>query len=295
MSSNGAWLAVVAGALFCAAPRTGAGEVSGEFRVGDLIIAPTCAAAYQVRDPRDPRRLATEVVLSEGPVDVESAIAALNPHQHVINQRGIGNYVVLWVRPDGSVGMNATFAATMRQYLDTTGGSGPFAGHLEANMETGDVARVAGRVYTPRPVKTLSGESYEVDLRLSSAVARPTPGTDLGPHGGQPGRSFAALHAALGRKRWPAVRSHLSRNTLATLEQDYRSAAENRAYVLDLLAHWLPTRKMRISAGESRGGVAILDVEGESAGGLRALYLVRMVEEAGGWRFDQAAMVGLLR
>ena len=39
---------------------------------------------------------------------------------------------------------------------------------------------------------------------------------------------------------------------------------------------------------------AILDVEGESAGGLPALYVVRLVEEAEGWRFDQSAMVGLL-
>jgi hypothetical protein len=183
----------------------------------------------------------------------------------------------------------------MKQVLDTTGGSGPFAGHLAAEIQASDAARVAGRVYTPRPVKTMAGESYEVDLRFSSLVAQPTPGADLGPHGGEPGRSFAALHAALGRKRWPAVRSHLSHATLAALEQDYRSPAENRDYVLDLLEHWLPKKAMRITAGERRGGTAVLDVEGESAGGLRALYLVRMVEEAGGWRFDQATMVGLLR
>jgi hypothetical protein len=51
---------------------------------------------------------------------------------------------------------------------------------------------------------------------------------------------------------------------------------------------------MKITAGELRDETAILDVEGEPAAGLPALYLVRMVEEAEGWRFDQSTMVGLL-
>ena len=293
---GGTWLAAVATAvLFCVAPLTAAGEVSGQFRVADRTIAPTHAAAYTVRDPRDPRRLATEVVLSEGPVDVDAAIAALSPHQHVINQPGIGNYVMLWVRPDREVSMNATFAATMTQYLDVTGSGGPFGGHLTAELQATGAERVSGRVYAPQPVQTMGGESYEVDLRFSSAVARSTPGAELGPRGGEPGRSFAALYTALGRKNWPAVRSRLSHGAVATLEQSYRSAEENRDYVFDLLEHWLPKKKMKVTAGELRGHTATLDVEGESAAGLRALYLVRMIEEAGSWRFEQATMAGLLR
>lgn len=295
MRAAGAWLAAVAGAFFCVAPLAAAGDVLGEFRVGDRAIAPKHAAAYTVRDPRDPRRLATEVVLSEGPVDVDAAIVALSPRQNVINQPGIGNYVTLWVRPDGEVSMNATFAATMIQYLDVTGSGGPFGGHLAAELAATGAECVSGRVYAPRPVKTMDGETYEVDLRFSSAVDRPTPGADLGPRGGEPGRSFAAFYAALGRENRPAVRSRLSRKTLSTLEQSYRSAQENRDYVLDLFEHWLPKKKMKITAGELRGDAAILDVEGESASRLRALYLVRMIEEAGRWRFDQATMVGLLR
>lgn len=56
----------------------------------------------------------------------------------------------------------------------------------------------------------------------------------------------------------------------------------------------LPKKKMKVTAGELRGEIAILDVEGESPAGLRALYLVRMVNEDGSWRFDQARMAGLL-
>jgi hypothetical protein len=52
---------------------------------------------------------------------------------------------------------------------------------------------------------------------------------------------------------------------------------------------------MKVTAGELRGETAILDVEGESAAGLPASHLVRLVEEAEGWRFDQSAMVGLLQ
>jgi hypothetical protein len=242
---------------------------------------------------RDPRRFTTEVVLSEGPVDV--AVAALSPHQRVINQRGIRNYVMLWVRPDGEVSMNATFAATMTQYLDVTGSGGPFGGHLTAELRATGGERTSGRVYAPQPVKTMNGETYEVDLRFSSVVTRPIPGVDLGPGAAEPGRAFVALYAALGRKDWPALRPQLSSETLATLEQSYRSAEENRDYAFDLLEHWLPNNKMKVTAGELRGDTAILDVEGESDAGLRALYLVRMIEEAGGWRFDRATMAGLLR
>ena len=294
MRAPGAWLRAVGATLLCAAPVVRAGEVSGQFRAADRAIAPRHAAAYPVRDPRNPRLSATEVVLSEGAVDVDAAVLALSPHQDVINQRGIGNYVMLWVRPEGQVSMNATFAATMAQYLDATGGGGPFGGHLKADLATNDAEHVSGRVYAPESVKTMGGESYEVDLRFSSAVARPTPGTPLDPRGGQPGRAFAALYAAIGHKNWPAVRSRLSRKTLAALERDYRSAEENRDYVVDMLEVWLPKKKMNITAGELRGKTAILDVEGRSAAGVRALYLVRMVEEAAGWRFDQAAIVGLL-
>jgi hypothetical protein len=292
MRAAAAWVIAIGAALTIAAPIAAAG-VSGEFRVGDRAIVPAHAAAYPVRDPHDPRRVVTEVVLGEGPVDADAAVAALSPHQHVINQKGLGNYILLWVRPKGDVSMNATFAPSMTQYLDKTGGGWP-AGALVAELTVSGPKRVAGRVYTKQPVQTKSGESYQLDVRFDTAVTASAAGTRLDARGGEPGRAFASFYAALGRKDWAAVRSRLSHKTLALLAPGDSASEESRNYALEILDVWLPKKRMKVSAGELRAETAILDVEGASASGQKALYLVRMVREAGEWRFDESAMAGLL-
>src|SRR5438034_1383920 len=53
-----------------------AGQASGEFKAGARApIRPKYSAAYEVRDMRDARKHAVEVILSEAPVDVAAAIA----------------------------------------------------------------------------------------------------------------------------------------------------------------------------------------------------------------------------
>lgn len=289
-----AWTPAI-GAILLGARMAAADTVSGQFEVKGRVIVPQHAAAYAVRDPRNPRQWATEVVLSEGAVDVDAAVAALSPHADVINQDGVraGNYVLLWVRPDGEVSMNATFSATMTQYVDSTRG-GWMGGRLRAELTSNTAELVAGRVRTLEPVKTMNGETYQVDVSFSTAIGRPPAGNKLGARGGEPGKALEALWAAMRRKDWPAIRRRMSPSSLASLEADYRTAEENRAYVLDLLAAWLPKKKMKVTGGEIRGETAILEVEGEAFAGRMALYQVRMVRETGGWGFDGAALVGLL-
>jgi hypothetical protein len=294
MRAAAGWLIAIGAALVYAAPIAAEDGVAGEFRVGDRAIVPTHAAAYPVRDPRDPHLVATEVVLCEGPVDADAAVAALSPHQQVINQKGLGNYILLWVRPGGEVSMNATFAPSMTQYLDKTGGGGPLAGALVAKLTATGPKRIAGRVYTQQPVRTKSGESYRLDVRFDSAVTTPAAGTRLDAGGGEPGRAFSSFFAALARKDWEAVRSRLSHRTLTLLAPGDPSSEESRNYALEVLDVWLPKKRMKIGAGELRGDAAILDVEGASAAGQKALYLVRMIREADEWRFDESAMAGLL-
>jgi hypothetical protein len=294
MRAAAGWLIALGAALAAAAPVAADDGVSGEFRVGDRAIVPTHAAAYPVRDPRDPRRAATEVVLCEGPVDAEAAVAALSPHQQVINQKGIGNYILFWVRPGGDVSMNATFASGMTQYLDKTGGGAPLPGALVAELSATGPARIAGRIYTKQPVHTKSGESYRLDVRFDAPITTPAAGTRLDASGGAPGRAFSTFYAALTRKDWAAVRSHLSHRTLVLLAPGDPSSEESRNYALEVLDVWLPKKRMKVGPGELRGEMAILDVEGASAGGQRALYLVRMVREANEWRFDESTMAGLL-
>ena len=74
------------------------------------------------------------MVLSETPIDAAAAAEELDPHMQVINQKALqgGNYVILAVRPDGDVSMNATYSQTMTQYIDMTPGNGPLPGGLKA-------------------------------------------------------------------------------------------------------------------------------------------------------------------
>jgi hypothetical protein len=294
MRAAAGWLVALGAGLLCSASMAAEGSVSGQFRIGDREIKPTVAAAYAVRDPRNPRVQAIEVLLCEGPVDVAAAVAALSPHQNVINQKGIGNYILLWVRSDREVSMNATFAPSMTQYLDKTGGGWPISGSLVAELSATGPGRVAGRVYTPQPVRTKGPESYQLDVRFDAPVSRPATGTRLAAQGGAPGKAFSALYTAVAHKDWPAARALLSQRTLTVLAGRDASGEQGKDYALEALGIWLPNKRMKVTGGELRGDQAILDVEGESAAGARGFYLVRMVREADAWRFDEAALAGLL-
>ena len=52
---------------------------------------------------------------------------------------------------------------------------------------------------------------------------------------------------------------------------------------------------MKITGGKLTGDVAVLDVEGVMASGIKALTLVRLVKRPSGWLFDSAAMAGMLQ
>src|ERR1051326_6043651 len=62
-------------------------DVTGQFTTDKRPpIQPKYAAAFETRDQRDARKRAIEVVLSEEPVDVKTAVRDLDPHMNVINQ-----------------------------------------------------------------------------------------------------------------------------------------------------------------------------------------------------------------
>src|SRR5437764_5622567 len=144
----------LAALFFCLAATAApvvAGEASGEFKTTTRKpIKPKYAAAYETRDSRDARKKVVEVVLSEAPVDVDAALADLDPHSNVINQPALmeHNYILLWVRPNGDISMNATYSERMVQFVDMTGGD------LQAELSANTPDRIAGRLYSPKPIKT---------------------------------------------------------------------------------------------------------------------------------------------
>ena len=279
-----------------------AGEASGHFRAegGDFsgVISPTHAAAYSTREQYDARRTVIEIVLSGAPVDALAAAAAPNPHIQAINQDALINhdYVLLWLSPEGQLSMNATFGKTMTQFLERSGGA------LQAEISVNTPERVAGRLFSKKPLTTLGGGRYTVDLKFDTEVSRLPKGLPLKKGGDAPGKALHKFLAAAEAKKWPAIKAGASPAALNSFAASYRSDQENAEYALDLLRMWLPkwsaktssASRLKIIGGEQRGDIADLEIEGDMHPGMPALYLARMRKNGALWQFETATLLGLL-
>jgi hypothetical protein len=268
-----------------------AGQASGQFTAGKRPpIQPKYAAAFETRDQRDARKTAVEVVLSEEPVDVAAAVAELDPHSQIINQSALmnHNYVLLWVRPDNDVSINATYSATMTQYVEMTGD------RMKADMTSNTRDLVSGHIVSTKPLKTMDGEPYMIDLTFSTAVARPPAGTKLPAGGGEPGKAYKALQEAIARKSWEGISENVSARNLKSFNDPDRSPKENLDGALESFGFWLPKKVGKITGGELRGDSAVLDVEAEMFAGMNALYQIKMIKVGQRWVFDRATKAGMI-
>lgn len=270
------------------AANTAAGSVEVQ-RVG--VISPKFSAGYLVRDQRNARTTQTEILLSEVTIDPSAMEGALDPHMIAINLDALRdrNYILLFIRADGWVGMNATFSKGMTQFLnDTTGG-------LKAEFTARTATRIDGHVFSPSPLKSMDGTTYSVDLRFGVDVPAPPSAAPLPAGGGEPGKVLTAFLAASQKKNWAAIKAGSSAEALKMFDKSYNTPAENAESAADLLKAWIPLQKMTITGGQLRGNIAILDVEGELFPGQLGLSLVQMVKTGAAWQFDRAARAGMVR
>lgn len=261
-----------------------AGDAAGRFTVDKKSIVAKVSTAYEVRDQSDGRKKAVEVLLATVALDPAQITSSLDPHVYAINSEAAkGDYILLWVRADGSVSMNATFSETMSQFLDNTGGD------LKAELTENTPQRVAGHVWTPKPVKAMSGETWTVDVKFATAVTRAPAGTSLPADGGEAAKALEALYRAVGKKDWAGIKAGVAPDRMTAFEHDYNSPAENLKDAVETLGGtWLP-KKHKVTGGELRGDGAILEVEGELYPGAKWLFLVRMAKGAAGWQFADEA------
>jgi len=278
--------------LTAAATANAADQASGSVVVQKLgTIRVTNATSYVVRDQRNARATETEILLSDAAVDPTGIRSALNPHMEAINVAPLKdrNYVLLWVAADGTVTMNATFSKTMTQFLNDTKGG------LKVTWTTNSASRLEGRLFSEAPLKTMDGTTYTVDLRFGVDVPAPVAGTALPAGGGDPGKALLALLTAAQQKNWTAIRAASGPNALKMFDKSYNTPAENAESAADLLKAWLPTEKAKITGGQLRGDVALLEVEGEMFPGQQALSLARMVKSGNVWLFEEAVRVGMVK
>jgi hypothetical protein len=282
---------VVASSMLLGAGLAEGGPASGTFKAQkEGTISPTQAVAYVVRDSHNARTLRVELMLTDVPLDVTGVQASLDPHMAAINLDEIKdrNYILLWVAPDGAVTMNATFSATMTQFLnDTTGG-------LKAEFTSHTPSRIEGRVFSSSPLKTMDGSTYTVDLKFAADVPQVTAGSPLPAGGGDAGKALAALLLAASHQDWTAIHAASSPAALKMFDNSYDTPADKAKSTNDLLNAWIPRTKMKIAGGQLRGDTAILEVEGEIFPGQSGLSLVKMVKSGAVWQFEQATRVGML-
>ena len=272
---------------------TSAQTASGAFKSQpEGSITPKVAAAYVVRDQFNPRQNQVEVILSTAAVDVAKAVTELGPHAAVINDAALKdtNYVLIWIGADGKVSMNATFSKTMTQFVERASADGA----LRAELTTNTPDKVAGRIFTPAPLKTMSGSTYSVDLTFSAAITKAAAGAALQAGGGEPGQALLRFFAARQKKDWPSLKAALSPAASERFVKSYNDDKENLADLLGTLEFWLPAKDAKITGGKLTGDAAILDVEGVLASGIKALTLVRLIRRPSGWLFDSATMAGML-
>lgn len=282
---------VVALLLAVTAAPAVAGPASGTVKSKTGAIAPKHAIAYVVRDGRNARDSRIELLLTDVDLDAGRLRGELDPHLIAINFEALRdhNYLLLWVAPDGSVTMNATYSKTMTQYINDT------AGGLKATFTTNTATRVEGRVTSEAPLKSMDGDSYSIDVRFTADVIPAVGGTPLPAGGGAAGKALTSFLGAVSRKQWPAIKAGLSPRALPMFDKDYNSPAENADSAADLFTAWLPMDKLKVGVGQLvEPTVAVLEVEGERFGS-PWMSLVRMVQTAGVWQFDQAAQAGSLR
>jgi hypothetical protein len=124
---------------------------------------------------------------------------------------------------DGYLAMNATYSKTMTQFLNDTSDG------LKVTWTTNSPTRIEGRITAAKPLKTMDGETYTVDLRFGVDVPKPPAGDALPAGGGEPGKAFAAFVAAAQKKNWATIKAGASPEALKMFDKSYNTPAENAA------------------------------------------------------------------
>lgn len=272
-----------------------AAPITGKFVIGGEELELKEAAAFRMRDQRNPRSYDTYVMLTAKPVDRAAIGAALDPYVVAINDPAVtdANYIGLTVDAKGVVGMNARVDGT--QYLDSSGSIMGQKGSLVATCKENSATRISCAVKTPEPVKSMDGPTWSMDLSFETDVLSRPPGKALAKDGEAPGKALLALRAALGGQDLAKILALLMPEEGDDYRADWRSPAENLAAAVDLFGTIVP-KKPRITGGEwISEDHAVLEVEGQPWDDGKMLYLVEMRLVDGQWRFESAGTVGMLR
>lgn len=272
-----------------------AGPISGQFVLGGKPVTVKEVAAFRMRDQFNPRTFETYVMLTATPVDRAAIGASLDPYALAINDPAVhdADYLAFSVRANGEVALNAHVGGT--QYVDSSGKIMGQPGSLVAECKENTATRIACKVKTAKPVKSLDGPTWSMDLSFESDVLGRTPGKPMAKDGEAPGKALLALRAALAGKDLAKILALLTPEQAKDYQEDWRTPAENLASAKDILDVRLP-KQPKITGGEWLApDRALLEVEGVPYENGRMLYLVEMRRVGDRWLYVESNIAGLLR
>lgn len=272
-----------------------ANSISGKFVLDGKTVPVHEVAAFRMRDQFNPRTVETYVMLTAKPVDRAAIGASLDPYAVAINDPAVhdDDYLAFSVRANGETSVNAHVGGT--QYLDTSGTMMGQPGSLIASCKENTPTRIACNVKTAKPVKSMDGPTWSMDLSFEADVLSRTPGKPLTKDGEAPGKALLALRAAVGGNDLAQILALLTPEQAKSYQEDWRTPAENLASAKEILDVRLP-KKPKITGGELvANDHAVLEVEGEPYENGRMLYLVEMRLVNGHWVYEQSSVAGMLR
>ena len=272
-----------------------ASPISGTFVLGGKTVPVHEVAAFRIRDQFKPRTFKTYVMLTAKPVDRAAIGAALDPYAAAINDPATrdADHLAFSVRADGETSVNANVGGT--QYVDSSGTIMGQPGSLIASCRENTPTRIACSVKTAKPVKSMDGPTWSMDLSFEADVLARAPGKPLAKDGEAPGKALLALRAAVGGNDLAKILALLTPEEAKSYQEDWRTPAENLASAKDILDSQLP-KKPKITGGEMvANDHAVLEVEGVPYENGHMLYLVEMRLVNGRWVYEQSSVAGLLR
>jgi hypothetical protein len=290
-----AWTWLAGSFTVDAARAAGKAGVTGKFVIGGKTLQLREIAAFRKRDGFNPRQSETYVVVSAKPVDKAALVASLDPYAVVINDPAISdaNYLGFSVSATGEIDMNARYEGT--QYIDSSGKIMGQTGSLVATCSENTAARVACTVKTAKPVKSMDGPEWSIDLAFETDVLSRPAGSPVAADGGDAGKAFLALRKALAGNDLAKILALLTPDQASSYQADWRSPAENLADAKDILDVRVP-KKPKITGGEQLApDHVLLEIEGEPYDSGKMLYLVEMKKLDGKWVYADANILGMLR
>ena len=287
---------VLAAALIglAAADFCHADSVSGQFELGGKVMKPTDVAAFRIRDQFNAREFTTYVMLTTKPVDREAIAKDTDPYTTAINDEAVSDadYLAFHVDPDNKVGVNAHVDGV--QYIDSSGKIMGQPGSLVALCKSNTPARVTCSVKTAKPVKSMDGPTWSLDVQFDAEVLARTPGKPLPKDGGEPGKAFKAFAAAAAGDDLDQILALLVPSEAEDYQDDYNTKEENLASAKQMFGFTVP-KQPKITGGELvDDDTAILEVEGSPYEGSRFLYLVTMQRHDGRWLYEMSQQAGML-